>query len=104
MPAATTAPAAPKCLITRKYGNTVRCMKTTVDLPEELLIEAKKRAAEQRQPLRELLTEGLRAVLERPRRGTDGKKRIRWVTVRGGLPPVDIESRAEMHEWLRKQR
>lgn len=79
-------------------------MKTTVDLPEELLVEAKKRAAELRRPLRELLTEGLRAVLGRPRRVSNGKSRIRWVTVKGGLPPVDVGNREQMHEWLRKQR
>jgi hypothetical protein len=69
-------------------------MKTTVDLPEELLVEAKKRAAELRRPLRELLTEGLRTVLARPSRRSSGKRRIRWVTVKGGLPPSTVESAA----------
>jgi hypothetical protein len=80
-------------------------MKTTVDLPDELLIEAKKRAAEQRRPLRLLLAEGLRAALDRRATKPSGRrKRVRWVTVRGGLPPVDIRSREAMHEWLRRER
>ena len=71
-------------------------MKTTVELPDDLFIEAKKRAAELRQPLRALIERGLRMELGRG---------IRWVTVAGGLPRgVDVSDRAAMHEWLRKQR
>ena len=40
-------------------------MKTTVDLPDDLFIAAKRRAAELRQPLRALIERGLRAELER---------------------------------------
>jgi hypothetical protein len=40
-------------------------MKTTVDIPDELFVAAKKRAAELRQPLRELIERGLRAELRR---------------------------------------
>ena len=38
-------------------------MKTTIELPDELLVEAKKRAAELRRPLRRLIEDGLRAQL-----------------------------------------
>ena len=79
-------------------------MKTTVDLPDDLLVEAKKRAAEQRRPLRSLLADGLRAELEKGRSKRVGKKKLRWVTSGGGLPPVDVSDRARMHEWLLKQR
>jgi hypothetical protein len=82
-------------------------MKTTIELPDELLVEAKKRAAELRWPLRRLIEDGLRAQLagtakaSRPRRA----RRIRWVTVPGGLPSgVDIRDRGVMHEWIRRQR
>ena len=81
-------------------------MKTTVELPDDLFIEAKKRAADLRQPLRALIERGLRMELGRGagRRG-DKPRRIRWVTVAGGLPRgVDVSDRAAMHEWLRKQR
>jgi hypothetical protein len=81
-------------------------MKTTVELPDELLIEAKKRAAELRKPLRPLIEEGLRAqlrVLGTKKRGKP--KKIRWVTVDGGLPAdLDLSDRVAMHEWFRKNR
>lgn len=85
----------------------VLCMrKTTIELPDDLLIEAKKRAAELRRPLRELIEEGLRAQLSRktgqPKMAA-GK--IRWITVQGGLPPdLDLRDRAMMHDWLRQNR
>jgi len=63
-------------------------MKTTVELPDELLIAAKQRAAELHCPLRMLIERGLRHELAgRRRRRTSKAPRIRWVTVRGGLPP-----------------
>jgi hypothetical protein len=81
-------------------------MKTTIDLPDELLIAAKQRAAELRCSLRTLVERGLRHELStrgshRPRR----KRVIRWVTVRGGLPPgLDLSDRAAMHDWLTRNR
>jgi hypothetical protein len=44
-------------------------MKTTVELPEELLAEAKDYAREHHVTLRELLTDGLRAELSRRAQG-----------------------------------
>lgn len=80
-------------------------MKATVELPDELVVAAKKRAAELRRPLRELVERGLRAEL---RRRPDERKRerrrvaIRWVTAPGGLPPrIDVADRAAMHDALR---
>ena len=66
-------------------------MKTTVDLPDNLLIAAKTRAAETRTTLRAILERGLRRA-------------IRWVTAKGGLPPgLNVANRAEMHEWLSRE-
>ena len=82
-------------------------MKTTVDLPDDLFIAAKKRAAELRQPLRALIERGLRAEIGRSAgQGRRAKPvRIRWVTVPGGLPAgVDVSDRSAMHDWLRQQR
>lgn len=81
-------------------------MKTTIEIPTDLFIAAKKRAAELRQPLRALIERGLRAELGQ----TAARRRakppaIRWITVAGGLPPgIDVADRAAMHEWLRHQR
>ena len=77
-------------------------MKTTIELPDDLLIAAKKRAAETRTTLRELVERSLRRELqteqnEKPRK----RRKIRWVTSKGGLPPgLDISDREKMHEWL----
>lgn len=93
-------------LDSRKRGNMLSRMKTTVDLPDELFVAAKKRAAELREPLRALIERGLRAELGRARRqGTPKRRTIAWVSGDGGLPPeVDVADRVAMHEWLRRQR
>ena len=78
-------------------------MKTTIDLPDELLIAAKKHAAEHRTTLRSLVTRGLLHELEElSSRGDDMTPvRIRWVVAEGGLAPsVDVSDREQMHEWL----
>lgn len=79
-------------------------MKATVELPDDLVVAAKKRAAEMRRPLRELVERGLRAELGRPEERETRRRRraaIRWVTVPGGLPPgVDVANRAAMHDAL----
>jgi hypothetical protein len=79
-------------------------MKTTIDLPDDLLIEAKKRAAEQRRSLKSLLADGLRVELDKGRSHRRRRKTVRWVTSPGGLPAVDISDRAKMHEWLLRQK
>ena len=79
-------------------------MKTTLELPDELLIEAKKAAAEQRRPLRALVEEGLRMVLRAPQKKTPPKS-VRLVTVKGGLPrDLDLSSREKMYDWIEKNR
>ncbi len=81
-------------------------MKATVELPSELIISAKKRAAELRRPLRELIERGLRRELGRTSVPLRTRRRVKltWVTVDGGLPPdVDVSNRASMHEWLRRR-
>ena len=80
-------------------------MKTTIDLPDELFVAAKKRAAEERRPVRDLVARGLRAQLQRPARSRRTAKPIGWVTVKGGLPAgVDVADREAMHERLRRSR
>ena len=79
-------------------------MKTTLELPDELLIEAKKRAAEQRRPLRALVEEGLRLALRKPE-AKPRKRQVRLITVKGGLPSdLDLSSREAMYEWLDKNK
>jgi hypothetical protein len=81
-------------------------MKTTVDLPDDLLIRAKKRAAETRTPLRVLIERGLRRELSSAT--TSGARRtlrkIKWVVAPGGLPPgLDVSDRSSLHDWMRSR-
>ena len=89
-----------------KYGNLYNHMKTTVELPDELLVAAKKHAAESRSTLRALIERGLRRELRGSGRGRSADRSgIRWVTVDGGLPPgVDLDDRASMSDWVRRNR
>ncbi len=79
-------------------------MKTTVDLPEDLLIRAKIRAARERRTLKELIEAGLRRALAEPgntKRAARGP--IRWVTADGGLPAgVDGANRETLSDLLRR--
>jgi hypothetical protein len=78
--------------------------KTTIMLPEALLIAAKRHAAEQRCSLGTLVERGLRRELQGGGRGRASKRRtIRWVTVPGDLPRgLQIRDRVAMHDWLRR--
>lgn len=81
-------------------------MKTTIELPDDLFIEAKKRAAELRRPLRSLIEEGLRAVLNQQSQETQSPKRkkIRWVTSSGGITPgIDPRDRSTFYKWLNEE-
>lgn len=80
-------------------------MKTTVDLPDGLLIAAKKKAAEERLTLKVLIERGLRRQLAKAPEGRRTGRPIRWVTVAGGLPPgLDVGDRALMREWIQRNR
>lgn len=80
-------------------------MKTTIDIPDALLIRAKKRAVELRRPLRELVIEGLKARLgDKTALSSSPKKRsIRWVVVQGGVPPaIELSDRTSMQKLFQK--
>jgi hypothetical protein len=80
-------------------------MKTTFDLPDDLFVAAKKRAAEERVSLRDLVARGLRTQLAGRSRTKRRKAVIRWVTVEGGLPDgMDVSNRDTMHDRLRRPR
>jgi len=81
-------------------------IRTTIELPEKLFIAAKKRAADLRRPLRELVEAGLRDQLASGSKSASKvKKPIHWVTVDGGLPPgLNIADRASMYGKLRRSR
>ena len=68
---------------------TLRCMRTTVDLPDELLTQARRRAADEGTTLTALLADGLRLRLAR---------RVPPASARGPLPVS--RNRDGMHPWV----
>jgi hypothetical protein len=78
-------------------------MKTTIDLPDDLLIQAKTRAVRLRTTLKELVIAGLRRELASE--SEPAKRAITWVTVAGGLPKgVDAADRETLAELYRESR
>ena len=75
-------------------------MKTTVDISDSLLAEAKKRAVDERKPLRALIEEGLRMRL-RAAQAPFPAAGIRWVLAEGGAP-AEVKDRAAMYDWMRR--
>jgi hypothetical protein len=90
--------------LTHRYGNMGCCMKTTVEIQDELLVEAKKHAAEHRTTIRALIESGLRHELGNGERSSKARLPvIHWVTVPGGLPKgMDVADRAKMIKRLMK--
>ncbi len=74
-------------------------MRTTVVISDELLRLAKRRAADEGVPLREVMEAALRAYL---RPGTKrAKYRLRWRTERGRLlPGVNLDDRDSLFDHL----
>lgn len=50
-------------------------MKTTIDVPDDVLVKAKVFAAEHRMTLRELVVQGLRQVIDAPLAGEEKKRK-----------------------------
>jgi len=75
-------------------------MKTTLNLDEHLLREAKKRAAERGTTLTLVVEEALRDALSP--HATPERDEVRWVVVDGGPPRVDIADRNALYESLER--
>ncbi len=73
-------------------------MKTTLEIPDALFRDAKKRAAEEGVPLRAIVERALRDLLGGARRGG---RAFRWHVVRGQAPPaVPLEDRERLFDFL----
>jgi hypothetical protein len=77
-------------------------MKKGIEIPDDLLIEAKKVAAEERSYLKKLVEVSLRKEMVRRKKSRSrGDRRIRWVTVPDELPrDLDVADRETVHEWV----
>jgi hypothetical protein len=73
------------------------CMRTTINLPDDLLIRAKKVAAESRTTLTALIEEGLHeAISRRKRRGRVRPTRLTTFGAGGLRPGVDLDDSASL--------
>jgi hypothetical protein len=73
------------------------CMRTTIDLPDELLRQARTRAAEEGTTLTALITEGLRLRLGETATGRRRRRKLPVSNVGGGLQPwIDPSSNASI--------
>jgi len=73
-------------------------MKTTIDIADALLLEAKQVAADRGQTLRELIEEGLRTTLNRMQEQTVPYQWKPLLTLEGGMTP-EAQGRS-MHDLI----
>lgn len=75
------------------------CMRTTLEIPDDLFRRAKTRAASEGAPLREIVEAGLRLYLAGRARPRNYK--LRWRTERGRLlPGVRLDDRDALLERM----
>ena len=75
------------------------CMRTTLDISNELPRLAKKKAADDRGPLRQVVEVALRRYLTGPARRTG--YRLRWRTESGTLQPgVNLDDRQSLFDLM----
>lgn len=77
-------------------------MRTTIRLPDDLLREVKKRAAERGIPLTRLIEEALRESFARSREAEVDVARVSLTTVGGSgvHPGVDLHNAATLHDVM----
>jgi plasmid stability protein len=76
------------------------CMRTTLDLDDELIRAVKRRAADSGRTMTEVLEDALREGL-RPPSGASAGYRFAWKTVRGELRPgIDLADRDSLFEAM----
>jgi Arc/MetJ family transcription regulator len=75
-------------------------MRTTIDIDDQLLALAKKKAIEQNSSLKKIVESALRqSLLHRHPKG--GKFRLKWKTIRGRVVPgVDFSDRDALYERM----
>lgn len=74
-------------------------MRTTIDIGDDLMRRAKKRAADEQVPLREVVEAALRQYLSDKPKGTGYK--LKWTTEKGALMPgVDLDDRDSLFDIM----
>jgi len=80
------------------------CMRTTLNLDDDLMKALRKRAAETGRTMTELMEEALRALLA-PRPAQREEREFHWVTCRGKLQPgIDLADRDSLLDAMEDRR
>ena len=81
----------------------LRCMRTTLEISDELLRRAKRRAADEATTLRQVVEAALRRYLGG--RSSEGRYEFRWRTEKGRiLPGVRLDDRDALFEIMEGRR
>lgn len=83
------------------------CVRTTIDLNDELLLRAKRRAAEERVPLREIVERALRSELSGKRASASYRLALRPFHGKGlqtGISENDLGDRDRLFEIMEGRR
>jgi hypothetical protein len=85
----------------RTFDDMLLCMRTTIDLPDELMRTAKKKAAEENATLREIFERALRQYLAGPQPQKPFKLRLKPFPRGKMLAPESIlGSRDKLYDFL----
>ncbi|MHB1586978.1 MAG: type II toxin-antitoxin system VapB family antitoxin [Acidiferrobacteraceae bacterium] len=80
-------------------------MRTTLDIDDDLMREAKRRAAERGETLTRVMEQALRESFRKEQAVRETAFRFKWVTVRGSLRPgVDLTDRDALYEHMEGRR
>jgi len=83
-------------LLPKPYSRIYCRMKTTIDLPEEVLTRAKILAAERRTTLKELVLQGLKLVTETPTKADQEKREAELRTLLDAMRASNTEPMAPL--------
>ena len=85
------------------FGNMLICMRTTLNLDDDLMRMVKKHAVETDRTISAIIETALRHLIEQERR-TDRPYRLRWKSVRGRLQAgVDLTDRDALIDHMEKR-
>ncbi len=80
------------------------CMRTTLDIDDQLMRRVKKQAAEEGQTVTAFIESALREAFARRRGSGKESYRLQWVTARGRLKPgVDLTDRDSLYERMEER-
>jgi Arc/MetJ family transcription regulator len=78
------------------------CMRTTIDIQDDLLVELKRVAADSNRTLKDLVEDAIRAALALRRSGATGEARKALITFRGKSVQrsVNLDSTSELLDFM----